>query len=119
MFASNKCLVITIIILDNVLKLWLELIKHENDNATENFYRVQVFQKLSFLVEFSKISKNLGKFENSHERGVSALRVIRAGTRLTVRRSLPYGNSIDLSQSGAAHAGTMDHEIYVLEQNII
>ena len=50
-----------------------------------------------------KIVDNLGqnfenfekyrKFEKMIERGAPALRVIRAGTRLTVHRSLPYQNS--------------------------
>ena len=46
------------------------------------------FEKLTFFVEiskFSEISKNLKIFEG----GAPALRVIRAGTRLTVHRSLP------------------------------
>ena len=40
MFVSNKCLGITIIVLDNALKLWIELIKWRNDNAREKLYRV-------------------------------------------------------------------------------
>ena len=50
---------------------------------------------------------------------VPALRVIRAGTRLTVHRSLPYQNSIELGQSGAAHADAHDHEKLILEYNNI
>ena len=59
MFASKKCLLITIIVLDNVLKLWIELIKQRNDNAREKFYLMQAFSKVRNLVEISKISKNL------------------------------------------------------------
>ena len=82
-------MVITIIVLDMSLKLRLELITYRNDHVMEKFYRVQVLQKLSFFVKILKISKNLWKVENFHEGGVPALRVIRAGTRLTVHRSLP------------------------------
>ena len=57
MLSSKKCLLITIIVFDNVLKLWLELIKERNDNVTEQFYRVQCFLKVPFLVEISKILK--------------------------------------------------------------
>ena len=49
------------------------------------------------------------------KRRAPAIRVIRAGTRLTVYRSLPYQNSIELSQSGAAHADAHDHGHVVLE----
>ena len=63
MFASKKCLLITIIFLDNVLKLWIKLIKSRNDNAMEKFYRFSTFQKLIFLVEISKISEIFGKMK--------------------------------------------------------
>ena len=39
-FVSNMCLGITISILDNVLKLWIELIKSRDDNVWRKFYRV-------------------------------------------------------------------------------
>ena len=48
------------------------------------------FEKLTFLVEISKISKILEKNDKTIEGGAPALRVIRAGTRLTVHRSLPW-----------------------------
>ena len=59
MFASNKCLLITIIILDTVLKLWIELTKQRNENAGGKFYLMQVFLKVRILVKISKISKHL------------------------------------------------------------
>ena len=90
MLCSTSANVSEIIVSDMVSKLRLELIKARNDNATEKFYRFQVFQKLSFLVKISKILKNVEKVKNFYERGVSALRIIRAGTRLTVDRSLPW-----------------------------
>ena len=49
------------IVLDNVLKIWIELIKSRNDNAMEKFYRLWTFQKLIFLVKISKFSKIFGK----------------------------------------------------------
>ena len=49
------------IVLDNVLKIWIELIKSRNDNAMEKFYSLWTFQKLIFLVEISKFSKIFGK----------------------------------------------------------
>ena len=75
------------IVLDDVLKIWIELIKWRNGNAMKKFYRLRTFQKLIFLVEISKISKI---FEKIIEGSAPALRVIPAGTRLTVHRSLPY-----------------------------
>ena len=45
-------------------------------------------EKFDFLVKISKISKNLKNLKNS-SREAPALRVMRAGTRLTVHRSLP------------------------------
>ena len=48
-----------IIVLDNVLKLWIELIKWRNDNAREKFYLMQTFSKARNFVEISKILKNL------------------------------------------------------------
>ena len=56
MFVSNKCLLITIIVLDNILKICIELIKWRNDNAREKFYLMQ-FSKVENLVEISKTSK--------------------------------------------------------------
>ena len=44
-----------------------------------------------------------------------ALRVIRAGTRLTVHRSLP----IELGQNRAARAGARDHENIVFDEETI
>ena len=87
MFASKKCWGISIIILDNVLRLWIELIKLRNDNATGKFYRFRVVSKSSI---FSRNFEKYGKFVKLFEGGAPALRVIRAGTRLTVHRSLPY-----------------------------
>ena len=79
------------IVLDNVLKLWIELIKWRNYNAMEKFYSLRTFQKLIFLSKFRKFQK-IEENVNSLE-GAPALRVIRAGTRLTVHRSLPYGRT--------------------------
>ena len=44
------------IVVDIVLKIWIELMKSRNDNAVEEFYRLWTFQKLIFLVEISNIS---------------------------------------------------------------
>ena len=73
----------------------------------------------------SKFGQNFENFEKSRnfknlvEGGAPALRVIRAGTRLTVHRSLPYQNIIDSDQSGAGHAGTFEHKIYVLDYDCL
>ena len=45
------------------------------------------FEKLTFLIEILKIFE-ISKISKNFERGAPALRVIRAGTRLTVHRSL-------------------------------
>ena len=81
------------IVLDNVLKRWIELIKWRNDNAGEKFYLMRTFSKVRNLAKILKNLKNLEISENFVEGGAPALRVIRAGTRLTVHRSLPYENN--------------------------
>ena len=48
-----------IISLSYVLRLWIELIKYINENAMKKFHWLEVFGKLTFLVEISKISKIL------------------------------------------------------------
>ena len=48
-----------IIVLDNVLKIWIELIKERNDNTIEKFYRLWTFPKLRCLVEISKIFEKM------------------------------------------------------------
>ena len=50
-----ECLVITEIVLDDALKIQIELITHRNDNAREKFYLMQTFSKVRNLVEISKI----------------------------------------------------------------
>ena len=51
------------IVSDNVLKIWIELIKSRNDITREKFYSLRTFQKLIILVEISKISKILEKMK--------------------------------------------------------
>ena len=47
------------IVLENSLKLWIELVKVQNDNAMETCYRIEgFFRKLLFLVEHLKKSNN-------------------------------------------------------------
>ena len=56
----------------------------------EKFYRLRRFQKVDiFGRNFENFEKS-GKFSKMIEGCAPALRVIRAGTRLTVHRSLPY-----------------------------
>ena len=50
MFASEECLV-TIIVLDHILKIWIELKTLPNDNAMEKFYGLWWFSKKEILVE--------------------------------------------------------------------
>ena len=71
-----------IIVLDYVLRIWIELIKYRNDNAGEKFYLVQTFSKVQNLVEISKISKNL---EN--------LKISLRGRACST--SYPSGNQVD------------------------
>ena len=89
MLASNMCLGITIIVLDNVFKIWIELITLQNHNDMENSIGLSGFQKLKFSAKFQNIRNTLKNNEFAAE-GVPAPRDIRAGTRLTVHRSLPY-----------------------------
>ena len=44
-----------------------------------------------------------------------ALRVIRAKTRLTVYRSLPYQNTRKKKKQAAPHDGTFNHDKHVFE----
>ena len=76
------------IVLDNLLKFWMELIKLRNDNAMEKFYRLWTFQKLIFLVGISKNSKIFEKM-TIPSRGRSC------------STSYPSGNQVDGSPLAA------------------
>ncbi len=76
------------------------VVKDENDFEISEFYRSRIFEKVENLMNILKISKKnrkvsrLGKErEEKKRRRALALRVIRAETRLTVYRSLPYARS--------------------------
>ena len=56
----------------------------------EKFYRFLWFRKVDILGRNFENFENLRKNDNYIEGGAPALRVIRAGTRLTVHRSLPF-----------------------------
>ena len=75
------------IILDNVLKIRVELIKQRNDNAGEKLYLVQAFSKVRNLVEISKNSKNLEFLEilSREARLVYELSEREPGWRFTAR----------------------------------
>ena len=47
MFVSKKCLGITIIVLDNVLEICIELIKLRNDNVVDKFIGSEFFGKVT------------------------------------------------------------------------
>ena len=68
----------------------MELMKCENDNATEKFYLVEAILK-SCCFHFFGISVLFEKYE-MFEDGAPAIQLICAGTRLTVYRALPYLN---------------------------
>ena len=59
---------------------------------------------------YRKISRLRKKREEKKRGRAPALRVIRAETRLTVYRSLPYQNNRKMKEQAAPHAGTLDHE---------
>ena len=52
-------------------------------------------------------------FENFVEGGAPALRVIRAGTRLTVHRSLPYRTAANWPEPGLAKIHDFGRHFYV------
>ena len=54
---STSCRWSDIIVLDNVLELRIELIKLQNNKATEKFYRLRVVLKVDFWSNFSKNEK--------------------------------------------------------------
>ena len=58
MFVSDKFSEIAIIVLDIVLKLLMELINSENDNAREKFYRVQWFRTVGIFGRNFEIFRN-------------------------------------------------------------
>ena len=59
-----------------------------------NFIGPELFAKVvAFVDNISKISEQIQKIDDGVEAGVPALRVIRAGARLTVHRALPFGVS--------------------------
>ena len=45
------------IVLDNALKICIELIKLLNDNAMEKFYSLRMFRKVKILVNFHFFEK--------------------------------------------------------------
>ena len=49
------------IVLDTVLKIWIELLTLLNDNAMEKFYGLWCFPKVEFLVESFNIFENFMK----------------------------------------------------------
>ena len=89
MFASKKCLLITIIVLDNVLSFVWSKENRGMIMPEKSSIGFSGLGKLTFLVEISKFLK-ISKISRKKIEGCAlAIRVIRAGTRLTVHRSLP------------------------------
>ena len=80
-----KCLWITIIVVEHILKFIERVLKFENDFKISELYRSRTFQKSWKMRWFLKFSNFL---ENETGR-TPALRVPRAVTRLTVHCSLP------------------------------
>ena len=85
---------------------------------------MKFFKKLKFqwFFVFQNFRKNQdweGKYkrqEEKKERGSApALRVLRAETRLTVYRSLPYQNGRKKKEQGPPQADTLDHGNYVFK----
>ena len=70
------------------------------------------FEKLTFLVEISKFSKIL-EISRFFEEHAPALRVIRAGTRLTVHRSLPYRTAVNWPEAGPAEIRNFGRHFHV------
>ena len=83
MFAPKKCLLITINILDHILKLCLELTKLENDNAMEKFYLMQI------IFEGSHFGQNLKKFKKFQKLRKYLFLLMSCST------SCPSGNQVD------------------------
>ena len=55
--SSTSARLSDMIVLDIVLKIWIELIESRNDNAMEKFYRLWTFQKVRFWLKFQKFPK--------------------------------------------------------------
>ena len=65
------------------------------------------FEKFQSFRKFSRLKR---KREGEKRGRAPALRVIRAETRLTVYRSLPYQNNRKKEEQEAPHADTLDYE---------
>ena len=78
---------------------------------------MQAFPKVRNLVKILKISKHL-KIEKIVEEGAPALRVIRAGTKLTVHCSLPYRTAVNWSDHGPAKIRTFGRHFHVFSDLI-
>ena len=70
------------------------------------------FEKLTFLVKISKFSK-ISKVPKNVEGGAPALRFIRAGTWLTVHRSLPYRTAVNWRDLGPAEIRNFGRHVHV------
>ena len=89
MIAAWWCLVVTIISLYNELKL-RKNIKCQNENATKKSHLMQAIAKRCNFCRNFEVFENLRKISNGWWGGAPALRVFRAGTRLTVHHALAY-----------------------------
>ena len=59
------------IVLDNILKICIKLIKLSNDSATEKFYSLWMFRKVEILVKVLKFSKKRNSKEKFRGRSCS------------------------------------------------
>ena len=105
------------------------VVKDKIDFEISEFYRSRTFEKVEILMIFSKnhffrklsrLRRESEKKRRKEERGGSpALRVIRAETRLTVYRWLPYQNNRKKKEQGAPHADALDHGKHVFKCNCL
>ena len=82
--SSTSVLRVSIIVLDNISKIWIELIMLLNDNGIEKFYRLPCFRKIDIFRSLVRIFRKNRTFKKIFAGGAPALQVIRAGTRLKV-----------------------------------
>ena len=52
------------IVLDILLKLWIEPIISRNDNAMDKFYSLRMFENVKFLMKISKLLKIFKKMKD-------------------------------------------------------
>ena len=105
-----------IIVLDNVSKIWIELIKYRNHNAGEKFNLVPTFSKVQILVEILKILKN-----QEHKKffgGRSCSTSYPSGNLVDGHRSLPFIYNVGLFEDVSVEESYSDIKFHYIRNEL-